>query len=126
MAGAPHRLGKVQQQIMEVLWQRGRASARAITEDLSREKPVAHSTVQTLLRQLEAKGAITHDLEERTFIFRPLVQPTDLRASAASELLSRLFDGSVTGLVAHLLEQRQISRDELNRLRRLIDEEVEP
>ena len=63
------RLGKVQLKIMHVLWERGRVSAREITDGLNRDEPIAHSTVQTLLRKLEAKGAVGHETLERTFVF---------------------------------------------------------
>jgi len=126
MSKAPPRLGRVQLQIMEVLWREGRATARRITDELSRAKPIAHSTVQTLLRKLEAKGIITHDVEDRTFIFRPLYQPSDITASATRDLLSRVFHGSVYGLVAHLLQNETISSEERQRLRQLIDEEGQP
>ena len=126
MSKAPPRLGQVQRQIMEVLWRHGRATARQITEELSRTRPIAHSTVQTLLRKLEARGVITHDLEERTFLFRPLHQEADITASAARDLLTRVFQGSVYRLVAHLFQNETISPEERARLRQLIDEEPEP
>jgi BlaI family transcriptional regulator, penicillinase repressor len=125
MSKAPTRLGKVQRQMMEVLWRHGRASARQITEELSRTQPIAHSTVQTLLRKLEAKGVIAHDVEDRTFIFRPLYQPLDIAASATRDLLNRVFQGSVYGLVAHLLQNETISSEERRRLRELIEREDE-
>jgi BlaI family transcriptional regulator, penicillinase repressor len=123
MSKAPPRLGKVQRQIMEVLWREGRATARQITEELCRTRPIAHSTVQTLLRKLEAKGVVTHDVEERVFLFRPLVQSSDITASATRDLLGRVFQGSVYGLVAHLLKHETISPEERRRLRELIDQE---
>ena len=52
---ATPRFGRVQLMIMQVLWQKGRASAREITEALNRREPIAHSTVQTLLRKLEVQ-----------------------------------------------------------------------
>src|SRR5437588_5874589 len=122
MAQAPRRLGRLQLQIMRILWGRGRATAREITEELNRGESVAHSTVQTLLRKLEAKGAVTHEAEDRTFVFRPLYQQSEVTESATRDLLARLFDGSVYGLVAHLLKHEPISREELQRLRALIDE----
>src|SRR6266851_1178707 len=112
MSKAPPRLGRVQLQIMEVLWRHGRATARQITEELCRVKPIAHSTVQTLLRKLEAKGVVTHDVEERTFIFRPVYQRSDITASATRDLLTRVFHGSVYRLVAHLLQHETISPEE--------------
>ena len=62
-------LGRVQLKIMKVLWERQRATARDIADVLNKERFVAHSTVQTLLRQLETKGAIGHDVEDRTLVF---------------------------------------------------------
>jgi BlaI family penicillinase repressor len=126
MSKPPLRLGKVQAQIMEILWQRGQATAREITEELARTRPLAHSTIQTLLRKLEAKGAITHDRQDRVFIFRPLYQRSDVIASATRDLLARVFNGSVYGLVAHLLQHETIAPEERERLRKLIDEEKEP
>src|SRR3989442_12573102 len=123
MSRTPPRLGKVQLQIMEVLWLPGRATARQITDALPRSKPIAHSTVQTLLRKLEAKGAVAHEVEERTFIFRPLYEQSEVAESATRDLLTRVFSGSVYGLVAHLLQHETISGDELIRLRALVNEE---
>jgi BlaI family transcriptional regulator, penicillinase repressor len=126
MSKTAPRLGKVQLQIMQVLWTRGRATAREITDELCRTQPIAHSTVQTLLRKLETKGAVAHDVEERTFVFRPLYRQAEVTETATRDLLSRVFQGSVYGLVAHLLKHEPISREELQRLRRLLDEEAEP
>ena len=122
MAKAAAKLGEVQLQIMKVLWEKGKATAREITDELSRRKPIAHSTVQTLLRKLETKGAVTHEVEDRTFVFRPVHQETDVTTTATRDLLARLFDNSVSGLVAHLLKHEKISRKELAELRRLIEE----
>jgi len=113
-------MGVVQLRIMRALWQKGRATARELTEALSRKRPIAHSTVQTLLRQLEAKGAVAHDVQRRTFVFHPLVTEQQVRRSATRELLSRVYNGSAFGLVAHLLRNERISRNEMRRIRQLL------
>ncbi len=118
------RLGKVQLEIMRVLWRDGNATARRITEVLNESEPIAHSTVQTLLRKLEAKGAVAHEVEDRIFVFRPLYHETEVTETATRDLLKRLFGGSVTGLVAHLMAHEKISDDEMQELRRLIQTEV--
>jgi BlaI family penicillinase repressor len=125
MSKSPAKLGRLQLQIMQLLWRRGRATAREITEELGRSEPIAHSTVQTLLRKLEAKGAVNHTVEDRTFVFRPLYQQSEVTETATRDLLTRIFHGSVYGLVAHLIKHESISREELDRLRRLIEEESE-
>lgn len=114
-------LGSVQLRIMRVLWDEGEATARRVTEVLSAAAPIAHSTVQTLLRQLAAKRAVAHEQRDRTFIFRPLVAEQDVSRSAAQDLLSRVFQGSISGLVTHLLESEEVSPEEMERLRALVD-----
>ncbi len=121
MFGSPPRLGKVQLRIMQYLWRQGTATARQITDELSQQETIAHSTVQTLLRKLEAKGAIEHEIDDRTFVFRPLYERNEVSESAVQDLLARVFHGSVFGLVSQLLAYEKLSLEELARLRGLID-----
>jgi len=115
-------MGSVQLKIMRVLWKEGEATARQISDHLSEQPPMAHSTVQTLLRQLEGKGAVTHVKQDRTFVFRPLIQESEVSRSAAQELLSKVFRGSVSGLVAHLLDSEEVSDDEIKLLREVVEQ----
>jgi BlaI family penicillinase repressor len=116
------QLGRMQFRIVQVLWDRGQASAREITDALNASEPVAHSTVQTLLRQLEAKGAIDHRAEGRTFLFFPKLKEEKVKRTAARDLLERVFGGSVGSLVAHLLQNERLSRAELDELEQMIKE----
>jgi BlaI family penicillinase repressor len=115
--------------IMRVLWDEGEATARRITDLLSQASPIAHSTVQTLLRKLEVKRAVAHEQRERTFVFKPLVAESEVTRSAAQDILSRVFQGSVSGLVAHLLESDDVTPEEMKRLRALVEaksKEIQP
>jgi BlaI family penicillinase repressor len=112
----------MQLRIMKVLWERRSANAREITEALSKERMVAHSTVQTLLRKLEAKGAVQHKTMDRTFVFHPTIDHRSVTRGATRELIERVFGGSAAGLVAHLLKEERIGRKELEQIRKLIDE----
>lgn len=115
------RLGRVQLKIVQVLWQKGRANAREITDAFNCDEPIAHSTVQTLLRKLETKGAVGHDAEDRTFVFFPLVHEESVKRGATRELVDRVFSGSTAGLVAYLLESEQVTPKDLARIRELIE-----
>ncbi len=120
------RPGPLQLRIMKILWQAERASAREITDALNadpNEKPVAHSTVQTLLRQLEEKGSIAHSVDNRTFVFFPLVEEDGVTKSATRDLIERVYGGSTSGLISYLLKEEKIPRRELQELRKLIDEQ---
>ena len=118
---ASPRLGRVQLVIMQILWQRGSATAREITEAINRKEACAHSTVQTLLRGLEEMGAVWHEAQERTFVFYPLVKEHEFKRSATRDVLQRVFGGSVSGLVAHLLKEENVSREEIEEIRKLVN-----
>lgn len=119
---AEAQLGRLQFRIMQVLWERGRIGAREVTDALNeRGEDVAHSTVQTLLRQLEAKGAVGHEADGRTFVFFAKLKEDRVKRSATRDLLDRVFGGDVGGLVAHLIRDEGLSRQELDELKRLID-----
>ncbi|MEM6688890.1 MAG: BlaI/MecI/CopY family transcriptional regulator [Planctomycetota bacterium] len=119
-------MGRVQLLIMQVLWRLGRATAREITEALNesnsgQESTIAHSTVQTLLRQLEDKGSVSHEAKGRTFTFFAVVNENEFKESAAANLLHRVFQGSVTDLVSQLLSVSEVSEEEQRALRKLIN-----
>ena len=117
----PTQLGRVQLLIMQVLWDKKRATAREITDTINESEPIAHSTVQTLLRGLEEKGSVSHEAEGRTFIFFPLVEEDNFKQSATADLIERVFAGNAAKLVAHLLSDDNVSRKEINEIRKLID-----
>jgi BlaI family penicillinase repressor len=118
------QLGRMQFRIMQILWDRGRVTAREITDALNESEPgsVAHSTVQTLLRQLEAKGAAGHEADGRTFRFFAQLKEDRVKKTATRDLLERVFGGSAGSLVAHLINHERLSKKELDELQCLIDQ----
>lgn len=108
--------------IMAVLWRRGSASVADVQAALKRKRPVSYSTVQTILRILEEKGYISHEKVARAFIYRPLVDERQARRRALRHLMARLFNGSPSLLVLNVLEDDRIEANELNRLKKLIQE----
>ena len=118
-------LGPVQLKIMQILWNRDRANAKEITEILNKTDPIAHSTVQTLLRQLEDKKVVSHVAEERTFVFYPLIKEHEYKSGVAKDFLGNLFAGSPSQLFAYLFEADKIDADELDKIRAMIQGESE-
>lgn len=115
------QLGRVQLLIMQVLWDKQEATAREITDAINQHEPIAHSTVQTLLRGLEEKGSVAHKTHGRTFVFYPMVKEDKFKQSATADLLDRVFGGNAATLVAHLLKSENVSREEINEIRQLIN-----
>jgi predicted transcriptional regulator len=111
---------------MQVLWQNGRSNARQITDALNEESAIAHSTVQTLLRKLEHKRAVAHDVEQRTFVFYALVKADKVVKSVSREVIKRMLQGSAGDLVCYLLKHERISKSDLKQIRKLISEKGKP
>lgn len=126
----PMTLGDLQLAIMRILWSRGAVSVAEVHEALLEERGLAPTTIATMLVKLEKKGAVTHRVDGRKFLYEPAVSEGAVRRSMVEELTQRLFDGQAAALVSHLLAEQRISRDEVDELRRLLagegTEEKEP
>jgi BlaI family transcriptional regulator, penicillinase repressor len=107
---------------MTVLWDRHSATVADIVAALKSKHAVTYSTVQTLLRILEAKRYVTHTKSGRAFVYHPLVDQQQARRRALTHLVSRLFDNSPGLLVLNVLENERIDPGELERLKKLLDE----
>ena len=117
-----HRLGDLQLRIMKVLWDRREATVAGVLSALEGGRELAYTTVATMLRKMEARGLARHRLEGRTFIYEAAVAEDAVSRGMADHLLDRLFEGSLAGMVGHLLSTREISREELSKLEQLIAE----
>jgi predicted transcriptional regulator len=109
--------------LMDVLWEKGKATVSEVLESLPKDVPLAYSTVLTTLRILENKGYLRHTKEGRSFIYQPVVRKEEARESALTHLLRRFFEDSPELLVLNLMERRKIGPRELSRLRKKIEED---
>ena len=117
------QFGKVQIRIMKILWERKRITARELTDELNRQNPIAHSTVQTLLRTLEDKRAVGHVSEGRTFYFFPLVGDDQVIMNATDRFLETMFNGSPGSMVSYLVKKQYLSPEEIKDIADLIRSE---
>jgi BlaI family penicillinase repressor len=115
------RLGRLELQIMNVVWDRGKATVHDVKNALSRRKP-AYSTILTMMRKLEAKGYLEHEVDGRTYVYRPLISQQAVRQGVLGDVVERLFEGSTSLLLTSLVEQNRISKNELSQIRKLIEE----
>jgi len=110
------KLTRFELEIMDVLWQLGRASVREIQEQLPEKRRPAYTTVQTIVRRLEEKGAVRNVRKiGNAFIFEPLVTRKAAHHRLITEVLD-LFGGSARPLMAHLLEAGKLSLEDLREL----------
>ena len=112
--------------IMELLWDHEQLTAREIRERLYPASVKAqHGTVQRLLQRLEEKGYLRRDSSLSIHFFSAAVSREAYGGSQLESLAQRLTQGSLAPLVTHLLEQKRISPQEIERLRRILDEDAE-
>ncbi|RPJ38708.1 MAG: BlaI/MecI/CopY family transcriptional regulator, partial [Planctomycetaceae bacterium] len=116
------RLGRLELQIMSVVWDKGTATVHDVKEALTRGRKPAYSTILTMMRKLEAKGYLEHDVADRTFVYRATISREQARHSMLGDLLERVFEGSPSLLISSLVEQNHITEDELREIRKLIAE----
>ena len=109
-------LPKLELAVMKVVWANGRVTVYDVQEALLPERKLAYTSVASTLRILEEKGFLTHDLDGRTYIYRPLVQESDVSRSMLQDMLDRLFDGSTERLLATLFETQKIKSEELEKI----------
>jgi predicted transcriptional regulator len=107
--------------LMEVLWEKRRATVAEVTEALP-PPPLAYNTVLTTMRILEQKGYVNHEEEGRAYVYRPLIEREDAAKSAVGHLLQRFFGNKSGALALRLVEEARPSDDELERLKKLIEQ----
>ncbi len=108
--------------VMSVLWDLGSATVAEVRERLADE--LAYTTVLTVLRTLEQKGHVGHTGEGRAHRYHPLVKRAAAGRSALRRLVDKVFDGSPELLLTQLVSDKNLSDDELRRLRRLVEERL--
>ena len=115
------KLSRRERQIMDFLYQHGRATAAEVQANLP--EPPSYSAVRAMLRVLEEKGHVHHQQDGPRYVYRPRVGRERAKRSALRHLVRTFFDGSREQLVAALLDDgaAQLSDEELDRLARLID-----
>ncbi len=116
------QLSRRERQIMDIVYRSGRASANEVLEQM--HDPPSYSAVRALLRILEDKGLLRHEMDGTRYAYLPTVTPERARQSALRKVLDTFFEGSTERAVAALLELSRdgLSDEEAQRLSLLIDE----
>src|SRR5436305_14980356 len=111
-------LTNAEHRIMEVIWARGSATVAEVVEALKGKD--AYTTILTLMRILKAKGYLTSRKEGRAFVFVPRVDRNTVARTAVDQLVSKFFAGSPGGLVLSFLRDEELTRREIEALKRQI------
>ncbi len=113
-------LAELQLAIMQVLWERREATVGEVRDDLESWRPLAYTTVGTMLTKMEEKSFVKHRSDGRTNVYRPAIRRDQVSRSMVLDLSKRLFAGDITQMVSHLLDGQQVTREELAALKKMI------
>jgi predicted transcriptional regulator len=109
-------------EILRILWERGPSTVRAVHALLRQEKDVGYTTVLKLMQIMTAKGTLRRNQEQRAHVYEACQPAETTKRALAGDVLQRVFQGSASQLMMHALEGRRTSREELEKLRHLLDE----
>ncbi len=114
-------LTEAELRVMKVLWERGSGTVQQVLDSMEEKPALAYNSVLTTIRVLERKGYLEHIKDGRAHVYAPVVRQQEATRSEIRRLASRFFGNSHEDLVLNILEDRGMEREELARLRKMLD-----
>jgi predicted transcriptional regulator len=118
-------LGEVEQLVMDYIWAHGPSSSETCREALASSRPMKDSTIRTVLRRLEEKGYVGHEIEGRTFIYKASDARQNVAVRAVKSIIDRFCGGSAEQLVLGMVDNAVLDSKQLERLaRKIADKQI--
>ena len=114
-------LTEAELRVMKVLWERSSGTVQQVLDSMGEKPALAYNSVLTVVRILERKGYLKHIKDGRAHVYAPVVRQQEATRSEIRRLASRFFGDSHEDLVLNILEDRGMEREELTRLREMLN-----
>lgn len=114
-------LGRLQREVMEIVWDLDEASVHQVREQLARTKKLAYTTVLTAMQKLERAGWLRHRTEGKSYIYYPTRSREQAGATSLLKFVRHVFDGDAVVVFQHLIREGKLKDNELVKLRKMID-----
>jgi BlaI family penicillinase repressor len=108
--------------IMKVVWKLDKATVRDVYEALREKRPIAYTTVMTMMKILEEKGYLKKSKAEKAYLYKPSRPRQQVVSAMVRDFVDRVFDGAASGLLLHLAKDGRLSKDERQHIRRIVEE----
>ena len=108
--------------IMKVVWKLDKATVRDVYEELREKRPIAYTTVMTMMKILEEKGYLKKSRVERAYVYKPSRPRQQVVGAMVRDFVDRVFDGAASGLLLHLAKDGRLSNDDRQHIRRIIED----
>lgn len=116
----PKNLGDVEQAVMDYVWTSGPCTSEQCREALAATRPMKESTIRTVLRRLEQKGYVQHEVSGRTYVYRAAEGRQNVAVRAVKNIIDRFCGGSAEQLVIGMVDNEVLDRKQLEQLARKI------
>lgn len=116
------QISEAEFEVMKIVWKYAPISTRDITEKLLQTTNWNPKTIQTLIKRLVTKGALTYEKQSRMFIYTPAVKENEYIGQESNSFLKRYYNGDITAMVSAYIENDRLSESELDTLRSLLSQ----
>lgn len=114
------QISEAEFEVMKVVWKNAPISTNEVTERLTKTTDWSPKTIQTLLKRLVTKGALTYEKQSRVFVYSPLVEEKEYISQKSNTFLQRYYNGDFTAMLSAYLENDKLSEQEIRTLRSLL------
>jgi BlaI family transcriptional regulator, penicillinase repressor len=120
MRRASSSLTDAELEIMHVVWRLGHATVRDVYETLRQSRKVAYTSVMTMMKILDQKGHLTKSRSDRAYVYEPAKPRVEVLGGMVRDFVDRVFHGAAKPLLVHLVEEKRLSREDVEEIRRLL------
>ena len=114
------QISEAEYEVMKVVWKHAPISTNEITQQLLKTTSWSPKTIQTLIKRLVNKGALSYEKQSRMFVYTPMVKENEYIGQESSSFLKRFYGGNITAMVSAYLENDKLSEAEIETLRGLL------
>ena len=122
MKQTPQKPTASELEILRVLWSRGPSTVREVYESLRETKTLGYTSVLKLLQIMTTKGTVRRNETQRAHVYEAGIPAEQTKRQLAGDILQKVFEGSASQLMMHALAGRRASREEIEEMRRLLDD----
>ena len=115
------QISDAEYEVMKVIWKYAPINTNQVVEKLAASSSWSPKTIQTMLLRLVKKEAISKEKQGRIFVYMPLVQEEEYRTGASRKFLDRFYDGALGSMVLNFIQQQQLSSEEIQELKEILD-----
>ena len=119
------KISEAEFEVMKIVWKYAPINTNEITEKLLETTSWSAKTIQTLIKRLVTKGALTYQKQGRVFVYTPLVGEGEYVNQKSRSFLKRFYDGDISAMLSAYLENNQLSEEEIRHLRSLLSKDSE-